>query len=341
MMYPLNSDSGTMANRSAVSLNLETMKKILILSAALFFSLSFFTECFSQMNRLYKVNSKKVLARQGGYAYTEGHFQKGLRFVEFLVDQRITPAEIQAGREESLDEFRKDPASTVQQTDYVDQQMQQVYALTDPVQIALVRSAFLAQFQNMFNQTNEQPVIRQLIDKYCPVLAFDPYNSVAFTRKDFDGMINLMKFQAELSGQPFNLDDATYQQYMAYFTQQFLSGTLEIRQSMAVMGVLSEYLTSYYAMLNENQRQQFKQQMLAGMYPANQQNSYDVTWPDGVNTPEEKQAYLMEQQQNMQFDQQFFNTYSNMLLEQHASILNVIENMGGGDSYWEVKYNDW
>lgn len=318
-----------------------TMKRILMISTALLFGLAFSIDCSSQMNRLYKVNSKKVLARQGFYTYTEGHFQKGLRFVEFLVDQRLTPTEMQAGREESLGEFRKDPATTVQQTDYIDQQMQQVYALTDPVQIALVRSAFLAQFQNMFNQTTEQPVMRQLIDRYCPVLAFDPYNNVAFTKKDFDGMVNLMKFQAGLNNQPFYLDDATYQQWMEYFTQQFLNGTLETRQSMAVMGVVSEYLTSYYAMLNENQQQQFRQQMLASANQGTHQNAYDVSWPAGVDTPEEQQAYLLQKQQEMQSNQQFYNWYSNMLTEQHATMLNVIENMGDGDRYWEVKYNDW
>ena len=73
------------------------MKRILIISAALFISMTFSLNCSSQNNRLYKVNSKKVLARQGFYSYTEGHFQKGLRFVEFLVDQRLTPEEIRAG----------------------------------------------------------------------------------------------------------------------------------------------------------------------------------------------------------------------------------------------------
>lgn len=304
-------------------------------------SLAMALECCSQINIDYDVNSAKALARQNGYTYTEGHFQKGLRFVEFIVDQRLTPEEVKAGRQESLDEFRKDPASTIQQTDFVDQQMQQVYALTDPVQIALVRSAFLAQFQNMFNQTTEQPVMRQLIDKYCPVLAFDPYNSVAFTKKDFDGMINLMKFQAELSGQPFYIDNATLQQYQDYFVQQFLNGTVETRQSLAVMGVVSEYLMNYYAMLNENQKQQFRQQMLASAYQNNQQNGYNTTWPAGVDTPAEQQAYLLQQQQQMQSDQQFYNWYSNMMLQQHASMLNVIENMGDGDRYWEVKYRDW
>ena len=300
----------------------------------------------AQQLPVYDLDNPTALAASGGYTYTEGHFQKGLRFVEFLVDQRLTPEEIEADREESIEEFRKNPAMAIQQTQTLDQQMQQVYTLTDPVQIALVRSALLSQFQYLFNQTTEQPVMRQLIDKYCPVLAFDPYNSVAFTKKDFDGMVNLMQFQAELSGQPFYLDDATYLQWKEYFTQQFLNGTVETRQSMAVMGVVSEYLLAWYAQLDESGKQQVANAMLAQSLP--QQNyeqgndySYEVQWPEGVNTKEEKQAYLRKKQEEMQFSNYYFNTMSNMLTENHATMLNVIENMGGGENYWEVKYNDW
>ncbi|RME06136.1 MAG: hypothetical protein D6816_08070, partial [Bacteroidetes bacterium] len=66
-----------------------------------------------------------------------------------------------------------------------------------------------------------------------------------------------------------------------------------------------------------------------------------VQWPEGVNTKEEKQAYLRKKQEEMQFSNYYFNTMSNMLTENHATMLNVIENMGGGENYWEVKYNDW
>lgn len=322
-----------------------------------FFSTLFFFAmwCISFGQNLpdYDVNNPVALATGGGYTYTEGHFQKGLRFVEFLVDQRLTAQEVQAGREESVAEFRKNPAMAIQQTETLDRQMQQVYQLTDPVQIALVRSALLAQFQYLFNQTTEQPVVRQLIDKYCPVLAFDPYAGVAFTQKDYDGMVNLMKFQAGISGQPFYLDEATYRQYREQLVQQFLNGSPEVRQSMAVMGVVSEYLLAWYAQLDDAGQQQFRNAMLAQMppqqnyqpvQPGNQQPeaySYDVQWPEGVNTKAEKQAYLRKRQEEINFSNYYYNTMSNMLTENHATMLNVIENLGGGDDYWKVKYNDW
>jgi hypothetical protein len=37
----------------------------------------------------------------------------------------------------------------------------------------------------------------------------------------------------------------------------------------------------------------------------------------------------------------YYQTMSNMMLENHATMMNVIENMGGGDSYWEVTYDNY
>ncbi|MFQ5445931.1 MAG: hypothetical protein ACE5FF_03270 [Saprospiraceae bacterium] len=309
----------------------------------------------------YDVNSTEVLAEAGGYQFTEGHFQKGKRFAEFLIDTRMTVAEEQAGREESIRDFQANPAWAIQQTESVDQQMQQAYQLTDPMQIALFRSAILSQLQAVFNQTNETPVMRQLIDKYTPVLAFDPYNYLAFTQKDFDGYLGLMSFYAGLTGQYFALDENTKAQYQQYFVQQFLQGTPEFRQQLCVMGVVSEYVIASYNNMPEEQKQQFLASLFAapdyggyqqqyGNANANDYGNYgsqepDYTnpenmWPPGVNTKAEKQAYLSQKRAEMAAFNTGINIMNDVSLNQHATMLNII-NSTGSDNYWEVKYNDW
>ncbi len=307
----------------------------------------------------YDVNSTVVLAKAGSYQYTEGQFQKGKRFAEFLIDTRMTAAEEQAGREESIRDFLTNPQYVIQQTESVDQQMQQAYQLTDPMQIALFRSALLSQLQAVFNQTDENPVMRQLIDKYSPVLAFDPYNYLAFTQKDFDGYLSLMSFYAELTGQYFELDEKAKAQYQQYFVQQFLQGTPEFRQQLSVMGVVSEYVIASYNNMSDDQKQQFVASLFAApAYDYDGQQQYGNTtdygnygsqtsdytnpenlWPPGVNTKAEKQAYLAQKRSEMSAFNTGINIMNDVSLNQHATMLNII-NSTDSDNYWKVKYND-
>ncbi len=337
------------------------MKTLKIIITLVFFFVFNISKTKSQNHQFgaYDVQAQKVLATAQGYQMTEGLFQKALRFTEFLLGTKITETEKQQGLQESIAGFQMNPQLTIQETEQLDAQMQLLYQLTDPTQIALARSAMICHLYVAFLNTAEQPILRQLMDKYTTVLAYDPQNMLAFTEQDFQAYLEMMVFTYKMYGQEIYFDEMTQIQYREYFIQQFLHGTVELRQSLCISSVLNEYVQASYQNMSLEQQQNFQASMYNYNTPNQNQNTgytYDAygnidysnpaniekMWPEGVNTQAEKQAYLMERQSEINAFNNNMTIMNNMNLENHATMLNVINNLGGGDdSYWEVKYNDW
>lgn len=112
---------------------------------------------------------------------------------------------------------------------------------------------------------------------------------------------------------------------------------------------LNEYIQKGYGQLSDQQRLAFQNEVNTRYQPytANYDNSLpDYTdpanlWPTGVDTPEEKRAYLEKKKSDYQMNQFTFNTMQNMMMQQQSTSLNIIENMGNSGDYWEIKYNDY
>ncbi len=133
------------------------------------------------MNALSDNNSSQILASSQGYNYTEAHYQKELRFLEFVIGAKINSSELAEGKKESINAFIQDSVYILQEVQNVDTEMQRVYQLTDPYQIAIARSAFLSIFHTMAQQTNEELFMFKMLEKYAPALAIDPQNMLTFT----------------------------------------------------------------------------------------------------------------------------------------------------------------
>ncbi|HEB62115.1 MAG TPA: hypothetical protein ENI82_03085 [Bacteroidetes bacterium] len=328
------------------------MKKI-ILSTIVVFA---FLQSNAQTNS-YNINSKKVLFNVNGYSYTEGHFNKELRFIEFILGNKLSAIERQEGLREIEKNFKVNPAYTLKEIEQVDAQMQQMYQITDVAMIGRMRSALISQIyagaQNL--QGQELPFLVKLMYKYVPVLAFDPQNMLAFTYRDFEAYIYLMQFNAQMLGQNVQFTQQQIIETQNYLVQQFNYMTVEQKQNLCSMQVQYDYISNVYNQMTLQQRQQWQNQMLnqqayqyqnynsadaafeQGYNQAQQNNSYDVKWPDGINTKAEKQAYLRQMQNNMNSNSAAMDIYYNTMMETHTTMLNTIENFGDTGVYWEYK----
>jgi len=305
----------------------------------------------------YSVNSGNILFTANGYNYTEGHFNKELRFVEFLLGTTISAVERQEGLQETARNFNSNPAGVLREVNKIDGQMQQIYQINDVAQIGRVRSALISQIyagaQNM--PPAEQPFIVKLLYKYVPVLAIDPQNMLAFTYKDFEAYIYLMQFNSQMSGQNVQFTPQQISEMKNYLVQQFNYMTLEQKQSLCGMQIQYEYISKIYNQMTPQQKQQWQNQMLSqqtsqsqnynspdaafarGYNQAQQNSAYDAQWPEGVNTQAEKQAYLQKMRSNMNSNAASMNIYHDTMMGNHATMLNTIENFGDTGVYWEYK----
>ncbi len=314
--------------------------------------------CQSQHGN-YDVNSQTVLASSGGYNYTEGHFNKALRFLEFLLGTQITETEKQQGLKESIDEFHKHPQQSLQEVNEVDMQMQQLYQLTNPVQIALARSSMLSQLFQAAQYMEEKPLMIRLMDKYTPMLANDPQNMLVFTESDFQGYLKINKLYAKALGQKLQYSEQEIQQMRTYLSGQFNNMSLEQKQNLCVMAVIAEYSEASYNRMSNSEKAAWQNQIIErqayqyqvqnnvndpfqqGYNYQQQKANYEVEWPQGVNTKAEKQAYLRQMRSRMNANAANFSIMNDMMLNNHATMLNTIENFGNTGNYWEVKYNDY
>ncbi len=328
------------------------MKKI-ILSTIVVFA---FLQSNAQTNS-YKINSKKVLFNVNGYSYTEGHFNKELRFIEFILGNKLTAIERQEGLKEVDKNFKTNPLAILQEIEQVDAQMQQMYQITDVAMIGRMRSALISQIyagaKNL--QGQELPFLVKLMYKYVPVLAFDPQNMLAFTYRDFEGYIYLMQFNAQMLGQNVQFTQQQIIETQNYLVQQFNYMSLEQKQYLCSMQVQYEYISNVYNSLTPQQKQQWQSQIInqqaslyqnydsaddafeRGYQQAQQNRSYDVKWPEGVNTKAEKQAYLRQKQNDINTNNATMGIYYDTMMQNSTMWDNIIEDWGDTGNYWTYK----
>ncbi len=316
-------------------------------------------------NQTNATGSGAVLASQSSYQLTEGHWQAALQFARFVLGTQLSTADEHAFRQSLIEEFNANPQATLTEIESLASQMQQLYQLTDLSQIALSRNMLLAALYQNFEQQAQKTYFYTLMQKYAPIIQIDPATGLALTWRDVDGYLGLMAFYSELAGQPLQISDEDRITYAQYLSQQFAIADQQTKASICTMATLNEYLRAAFAQLSPAEQQQAAAQLLQGVgyqgnynYQGGYQNDYYDQqfqqgynqayeqnqnlgqFPDGIDTPEKQRAYLQEMQTRMQTNNMMFNTMQNIMTQQHATSLNIIENMGNSGNYWEVTYDN-
>jgi len=298
--------------------------------------------------------SAKVLFSANGMEYTQAHFDKEVRFVEFIIGAPMSKEEKRLGLQETAQSFTLNPAGVIQAANEVDAQMQQILQITDIARIGQMRTALITQIYAGAQFLPEKPFIVKLMEQKVPLLAVDMQNMLTFTEGDFQAYLQWMQFQAQLSGQPLNLMDTQIAPFRQALVQQFPTMSLEQKTSLCGMQVLYQYLSNAYAQMTPEQKQQMQAQMVQqqqmqqqlsgadaafaqGVQQAQQQATMAPQWPAGVDTTAEKQAHLQQMRRNMNANNAAMSTYYDTMMGTHATMLNTIENFGDTGTYWEYK----
>jgi len=283
-----------------------------------------------------------------------------LRFLEFILGTPISEEEKKVSIKKTAEKFLVDPKAIIKEVNEIDAQMHQIYQITDIAQIGKMRSALISQLyagsQNLTQ--DQQPFIIKLLYKYVPVLAIDTQNMLAFTFKDFEALIYLTQFNAQMIGQNLLYSQQQLLELQNYYIQQFNYLTLEQKQNLCTMQIQYEYISNIYNKMTPLQKQQWQNQILnqqayqyqnydsadaafeQGYHQARQNISNEVKWPDGVSTKAEKQAYLQQMKSEMNSNATLFNIMQDVNINNDVMWRNIIEDWGDTGNYWEVKYDD-
>jgi len=287
------------------------------------FLITFLT--FSLSAQTYKVNSNKVWFSSHGVNYTEGHFEKIRRFAEFLLDQKLNFIELQDAKNEAQKSFMSDPRGTLNEIAEIDQQMQQVYALTEVHTVGLVRSALLLHVYDALLREPQMPLLGKYIEKYCKVLAYDFPNNLVFTQKDVDGFFNLLDFVSKINGNYTKITALEKRQATQQMIQNFNNLSLQEKQLMAIMSIMNDYIQTVYNRATFTQKNQIKDELNKSFATNNTQNN-NSTQSNGVD---------YSRFNNMSASS--YQMMSNMMMSSHVTNMNIISNIGGSGDYWYIK----
>ena len=270
---------------------------------------------FSLSAQTYKVNSNKVWFSSQGVNYTEGNFEKIRRFAEFLLDQKLNFAELKDAKDEAKKTFMANPSGTLNEVAEIDQQMQQVYALTDVQTVGLVRSALLLHVYDALLREPQMPLLGKYIEKYCRVLAYDFPNNLVFTQKDADGLFNLIEFIAKINGTPTKLSTSERSQTTQQLVQNFNNLSLQEKQLMCIMGIMNDYIQTVYNNAAFAQKNQIREEL----------NKSFATSGNNMNS---NQNNSMDYSKFNNMSASSYQMLSNMMMSSHVTNMNIINAEG-------------
>ncbi len=267
----------------------------------------------------------QVLAEKGPYRFTQSDFDKSIRFTEFICGEKLQQADIELLKNGELYDFELNPSMSLQNIAQIDQQMQQIYAITSPPEVGLARSMLITNLFNTIFSLPDENAFKQLFIKYNTVLAIDPYNGICFTEKDFQAYFGFIAFYAGLFGQSLVYDHPTREAFRQDIINQFLYGDMQTKYTLAFMHTFNLYVQGAYQKMTLQEKEQFVYGMSG--------NYHDYS----VNSVHSHQNNNTQAHQNdSRTNQMYFNIMQDMMLQQHATGLNIIENIGGTGNYWEV-----
>jgi len=317
----------------------------------LFFLLSFWTISSGQQLR-YDIYSNVKVVQSGNFVLTAGDLNASIEYMEFILAQRLSPEYRQAAQHSLSQQFQMNPAMIASEVYQVRQLLPSIIQLRDIGQIAAFRNSVLAQLHLQFMNSYNRPVLLQLADELNPILVYDAVSNICLTDRDLNGLIEFLNFGNTLLGKPSGTPLPSEKQQMIQMLEtQLYSMSLPDKQSLLILADYVPLMKQAFYQLPTDQQEMVRQQYLQSLAQA-QLKSQQENQCQGCSSKmkelyakeargELTQHDLAEMQREMQAQQNLFTMMSNSSLEHHATMLNVIDNLGGGNTLYEVKYNDW
>ena len=263
-----------------------------------------------------------VLSQSQGYQLNESHLVPGISLLNFLIQDQVNQQELTYLVQSSVQEFQTNPAAFLQEIQGLNQSVLQAQAIRDPMMLAEFRQKVLAEFYGAATQlpANQIPPYFQVLFKRVPVVAYDAQRKVVLTQPDLQAAMAYVQELHAYQGQ--NVPIETLNQ-MAYQLSTNFSQLDNQSQTMLSNGTL--VLAIFRA--NVQRMSQAQQQTLAQSYQQTVPQSYSNTGGGSVAT---------KQWENWH-NQQALNIYQETMNQNHVTMMNVINNMGGSDDYWTLE----
>jgi len=298
----------------------------------------------------------RVLAQENDLVLKEKEVRVYAALLEFLIEANLTPVELGELEEAVVLDFEENGSALLQDVKQVAGALKMIYTQTDVIQIGVARQEL---FANLHAHILQNPVLKQgaffsILYKHLEVLAFDAANKLVLTDKDVGAYLKYMNFTNSLLGVPQQITQAEEEAFQQQLTNSFAQLPLEQKQVFCSSRLLWQVVEANWNQLSQSQQQQvvvsMQSQTNVNVYSNKSdlkrtQGTYEQSGEDIVAEMEEDvKRWAAEKgmtvEEYLEYRRGFNATFPMMQrasMQNHTTMMNVIENMGGGDSYWSVQ----
>ncbi|MCP9767149.1 hypothetical protein EGI22_04450 [Lacihabitans sp. LS3-19] len=252
----------------------------------------------------------KIIAQSRSLKLTEAGPKTYETIINFVLDKKVTAADYQSIVAETKRMFLKSPEVILGDIQTAKESFEQILQNGDPKVIGQFRQAFLGQVYQMavIDKNADMQVFWKIFDKYLNVVVFDSKSQLVLTSKDLDAYLNYIDLMSVNQGGH--------------------------KLSVTNRKQLSDQTIANFSRLSQNEKK-----FLANADLAYQLTKSNLSRFTAQQTQTFRQQYIPKAQpvQTQQMDANFYQRYSRMMLENHVSMMNGIENLGGTGDYWEIK----
>ena len=276
----------------------------------------------------------------------KSHVDAAIGLAEFVTGMRLPQKEVNELTASAKSEFKKMPKTFVAEMKGLKANLDKLHTLKRPEQVAAARlqltSALWTGIKNL--PLSKRPLLARIIFRHVRVLAHDVKNNLVLTDRDLNAMVEYLVFCHQLYNEMFYQKIPVTTGQMAKFkmdaVKYFQKIPLERKQFMCSATVTWTMLKANYNRLGAFQQGQVKGQIAAKFPDTVMPPRQRASASSGYNsryTKSGRKKSLAEMQREFQAKQNCFTIMNNMSLQNHATMLNTIENFGGTGNYWEVK----
>lgn len=269
----------------------------------------------------------QTIIESQGQALTEQDLKLAHSLVTFMADGAPTDKEKLTLRAGLKKEFLEDPAAFRAGVNEVKGILEEAKKLKDPMQIAFGRIALVSYYAGAVQDLPKDQVttlLRVIFDKN-PILAYDKENQIALTKKDLDASLRYLWFSNGIF-EPNAEQKKQMAELGKVISTNYIQLSIEEKQFLAIGAITMAVVDHTWKKMTPEQRNQ----LIA---------SYNQNYTQAQTQVQAKPLPNWSQNQNL--DAGTYDFLSRMSMQNHLSMMNGINAMGGSDDYWTIRPVGW
>lgn len=302
------------------------------------------------------------LVKNGSLTWRERDTQIYLNFMQLLIGKQLTSDEAEEIRKSNISDFNQNPQFIKNDVGQTEATLQQVYSANSPDAIAYFREQLFASFYQAAQQNpqlNDSPLMK-IYNRHVQILQYDPVSQLSLSNQDVSAYIKYLQFQSMLMGQSNTVSSQELEAMQVQLVNSFNGLPIQQKQSLAYASFIWDAVEKQWSNLSSEQQQQYIGQVQSQMNLQNasvspQQVEESIQTQDDISediqalvekSKAEAEAkgmtveeYIRYKQRELNANSNLFTMMQNTMTENHATMLNVINGLGGSDDYYYVDYN--